>query len=243
MANFTTKGSFGPNTIQPGWTIEDDGFGLLTSRVTFVNDSDSAGGGPAKLAPHPEDSRLLCHKVAYTVNSARRSVAIADYVGLAQGTYTPIDFRADYSGSSESIMAHPKFSTGTAYNGATKKLLDYGWDIDAGQFDPTNADAIAAGLVGTKKFITGEMSVSGTFYTSSKEWLQKWVNGVGKTIQQLPGDSSVVIPAFSPSSPNHDLPGLLTNVSYEMYAHLYKVSFSVRVATGGWHKYIYKRAD
>lgn len=240
MPSYTTKGSFN-NAIQPGWSIEDDGFGLLTSRVTFVNDSSSASGGPAKLSAHPFDERLQCHKTTYTVNSANRSVAVADYVGLAAGTYTPIDFRADYSGSTQSLSSHPKMYNGTGYNGATKKLQEYGWSGSV--FPDTEAEAITSGLVGMKSYVVGEMAVSGTFYTSSQEWLKKWVDGVGKTIEKLPGDSVVVLPASAPISSNHDRIGLLTNVSYEMYAHLYKVSFTVRVATGGWHKYIYERAS
>lgn len=240
MATFHTKGKFS-NQIQPGWVIEDDGYGLLTSRVTFINDSDKATGGPAKLDAHPEDSRLQCHKVTYTINSAKRSVAVADYVGIANGTYTPIEFRADYSGSSQKIQTHPKFCTDKAYNGGTKPLKDYGWDGKG--FPETDSDAVTAGLVGVSAYVVGEMSVSGTFYTSSKDWLQKWVNGVGKTIEKLPGDSEVVLPTGTvPISANHDRIGLLTNVSYEKFAHLYKVSFSVRVATGGFNKYIYERA-
>jgi len=239
MPNYKTKGSFS-NEIQPGWSIEDDGFGLLTSRVTFVNDSTEAKGGPAKGDAHPFDSRLQCHKVTYTVNSAKRSVAVADYVGLAQGTYTPIDFRADYSGASQPIQSHPKFASGLGYNGATKKLMDYGWT--GTKFDEEDADAVSSGLVGVKNYVAGEMSVSGIFYTSSKDWLQSWVNGVGKTIEKLPGDAGVVLPPSAAISTNHDRIGLLTNVSYEQYAHLYKVSFTVRVATGGWHKYVYERA-
>lgn len=240
MANtYKTKGSFS-SEIQPGWTIEDDGFGLLTSRVVYINDSDKATGGPAKLSAHPYNERLQCHKVSYTINSAKRSVATADYVGISSGSYTPIDFRADYSSASLSIGSHPGFSV-KKYS-ATKALIDCGWAN--GKFDETNADAIANGLVGVKNYVAGEMSVSGTFYTSSKEWLQKWVDGVGKTIDALPGDSGVVLPSkFEPISAKHTKKGLLTNVSYEQYAHLYKVAFTVRVATGMWNTAIYDAAS
>lgn len=234
-----TKGSF-KKQVQPGWVIENDGYGLLTSRVTFIDDSESASGGPKKLEAHPFDERLQCHKVTYTLNSAKRSTAVADYVGLEAGTYTTIDFRAEYSGASQPIQAHPKFSKDMGYNGAAKKLMDYGWD--GTKFSEDDAEANTAGLVGVKSYVAGEMSVSGTFYTSSQGWLQKWVDAVGKTVEKLPGDAPVVLPAAVPISSNHDRIGLMTNVSYEQYAHLYKVSFTVRVATGGWHKYIYDRA-
>jgi hypothetical protein len=35
----------------------------------------------------------------------------------------------------------------------------------------------------------------------------------------------------------------LTGVGYEMFAHLYKVNFQAKIATGGFHKFIYKRAS
>lgn len=238
-----TKGTF-KKQPQPGWTIEEDGFGLLTSRVVFVDDSGEATGGPKRLDAHPFDGRLQCHRVTYSVNSANRSVATADYVGIDSGTYTRIEYRADYAGGTQPIQTHPKFNTGPAYNGAAKKLSEYGWEEEAQKFPSDNTDAVSSGLVGVKSYVAGEMSVSGTFYTSAKDWLQKWVNGVGKTIKGLPGDSEVVLPTGNdPISSNHDKIGLLTNVSYERFAHLYKVSFSVRVATGGWHKYIYKVAE
>ena len=233
-----TKGRFS-NEIQPGWVIEDDGFGLLTSRVVFVSDSDRGSGGPAKKQAHPFDQRLQCHKVSYTINSNKRQVATADYVGIASGSNTPIDFKADYSSASLPIGSHPGFTT-KKYS-ADKPLIQCGWT--GSKFDETNTDAQKNGLVGVKSYVAGEMSVTGTFYTSSQGWLQKWVDGVGKTIEQLPGDSGVVLPSKTEAiSPKHDRKGLLTNVSYEQYAHLYKVAFTVRVATGMWNSALYDRA-
>jgi hypothetical protein len=138
------------------------------------------------------------------------------------------------------IGSHPGFTV--KKYAATKALIDCGWT--GTKFEETNTDAVANGLVGVKNYVAGEMSVSGTFYTSSKEWLQKWVDGVGKTIDALPGDSGVVLPSkFEPISAKHTKKGLLTNVSYEQYAHLYKVAFTVRVATGMWNTAIYDAAS
>lgn len=245
MPSYTTKGSFSKQ-VQPGWTIEDDGFGLLTSRVTFIDDSSSASGGPSKLDKHPFDERLQCHKTAYTVNSANRSVVVADYVGIATGANTYPQSTIDYSSASETITAHPAFADGKGYNGATKKLSEYGWDFDKGEFDPTNNDAISNGLVGTKKFATGEMTVTTVIYTSNKAVVEFWVNNLGRTVvpSSNPAAQDVILPkSMSPVSSKHDRFVLVSNVSYEKYAHLWKVSIVYRVATGGWHKYIYKYAE
>jgi hypothetical protein len=70
------------------------------------------------------------------------------------------------------------------------------------------------------------------------------VNGAGKTFENLPNsDKVVVISDFEPISTFHDRKSLLTGVSYEMFAHLYKVNFQAKIATGGFHKFIYKRAS
>lgn len=242
MANFITKGSFA-QVIQPGWIIEDDGFGLLTSRVIFINDTDKATGAPNKLDPHPFDNRLQCHKVSYTVNSAKRCVITADYVGIASGAETTGILTADYSGSTQSIQAHPKFARDVGYNGADKMLKEYGWD--GFKFDEEDADAIASGLVGTKNFVVGEMSINFTWYTTTKSILEYWVNAVGKTVEKSSNASAsdVILPTvLQPISGNHDRFVLVSNVSYEKYAHLYKINVVFRVATGGWHKYVYERA-
>lgn len=236
-----TKGNIPGLELQPGWSIENDGHGLLTSRLTFRCEKSSVGNRPKKLDAHPEDNRLLCHRSSYTSDGAWATVT-SEYVGLESGTYTEIQWAADFAGSTQPIQAHPNF-TKVTFGGLTKPLKEMGWDSNAQFYPETNAEAESLGLVGIRQFIAPEMGVSGIFYTTDKAWLQKWVDGTGKTFTALPGDSSVVlISTFVPVSANHDRKALLTGVSYEMFAHVYKVSFQAKVATGGWHKYIYDRA-
>jgi hypothetical protein len=235
-----TKGNVPGLELQPGWSIDNDGYGLLTSRLTFRCKKEGVGDRPKKLDAHPEDSRLQCHRSSYTQDGAWATV-VAEYVGLEAGTYTPIQWAADFSGSTQPIQSHPNFVN--VKFGTATPLKDLGWDKDAQAFPEDNSVAETNGLVGIRQFIAAEMAVTGTFYTSDKSWLQKWADGVGKTFEALPGDSSVVlISTFQPISPNHDRKSLLTGIAYEMYAHLYKVNFQAKVATGGFHKFVYDRA-
>lgn len=237
-----TKGNITGLELQPGWSIENDGHGLLTSRLTFRCEKSAVGNRPKKLDAHPEDNRLQCHRSSYTMDGAW-AVVTSEYVGLEAGTYTEIQWSADFAGSTQAIQSHPNF-TKVVFGTQTKPLRELGWNSEAQFFPETDAVAEVNGLVGQRQFIAPEMGFSGMFYTSDKAWLQKWVDGAGKTFESLPGDSSVVlISQFKPNSIYHDRKSLLTNVSYEMYAHIYKVNFAGKVATGGFHRYIYDRAS
>lgn len=238
MPNYKTKGSFS-DEIQPGWTVEDDGFGLLTSRVTFISDGNRGRANVAKKDAHPFDSRLQCHRVSFTVNSASRTVTTAEYVGISGGSETEADVKVDYSAGSQPIQTHPKFANGPAYNEAEHELKFYGWT--GTKFDEEDLLAKTAGLVGIKSYVVGEMSVSATFYTTALNTVTTFMNGVGKTIEDLPSGGKLSMPSGTPISANHDRMLLVTGCSYETFAHLFKVSVLIRVATGGWHKYIYER--
>lgn len=239
--SYKTKGSVTGLELQPGWSIENDGHGLLTSRLTFRCEKSAVGSRPGKLAAHPEDNRLQCHRSSYTMDGAWATVT-SEYVGLEAGTYTEIQWSADFAGSTQPIQAHPNFITPKFQT--TTALKSLGWDSDAQLFPETDATAEVNGLVGLRSYIAPEMGVSGVFYTTDKAWLQKWADGVGKTFTSLPGDSSVVlISTFTPVSALHDRKALLTGLTYEMFAHVYKVSFQAKVATGGWHRYVYDRAS
>jgi hypothetical protein len=164
-----------------------------------------------------------------------------DYVGIEAGEWTEIQWSADFATSTQAIQSHPNFF-GVAFVTATP-LRDLGWSDSKQAFPSDDPVAETNGLVGVRNYLAPAIAVTGTFYTSSKEYLQKWVNGVGKTFTSLPNANKVVLPTqFQPISSNHDRFSLLTGVGYEVYANLYKVTFQARCASGGWHKFIYDRA-
>jgi len=167
----------------------------------------------------------------------------ADYIGIdGGGSKTKIRWNTDFSSSSQPIKAHPNF---LKVSFATDKALkDKGWNDELQRFDENNEDAVEAGLVGVSAFLAPEQTVGGMFYTEDQEYVQKWVDGIGKTFVALPDtDGLVIMSKYKPISSQHDTKALLTGVAYERYAHLYKVTFTSRVATGGWNKLIYEKND
>jgi hypothetical protein len=238
--SFKTKGTVTGNNLQPSFAIENDGFGLLTSRVVFRGDGATI---PDKGSLHPEDSRLKVHRTVASYDAAGIDAITVDYVGIADGGNTEIQWSVDYASSTLPIQSHPNFFKVT-FGGALKKIKDLGWNDEKGIFPSDDPTAEKEGLVGIRSYLAPEVSVSGLFYTNSKAYVQQWINGVGKTFQTLPNSDKVVLPnVFQPISANHDRFSLLTGVGYEMFADLYKVTFQARCASGGWHKYIYDRAQ
>ena len=227
--------------LQPGYVIENDGFGLLTSRLTFKVDADAVEGKkPKENEAHPKDGRLLCHRASYVINESGIATVTAEYVGIAAGTMTKVQVTGDIALSTQPIQTPPKFYKGTA--GTTgKPLKDLGWDESTQTFPESSQDAITYALVGVKSFNAPDLQFTGTYYTNSKETLLSNQKMIGKTFNTIPGAESMVIPPIlSAISSYHIRFGFITGVTYEQFANIFKVRFTFRVATGGWHSLIYE---
>jgi hypothetical protein len=228
--------------LQPGWVIENDGSGLLTSRLTFRCDASVVEAKkPKDNEAHPKDGRLLCHRASYVINENDIATITAEYVGLASGNITKVVITGDNALSSQPIQTHPKFYKGTV--GQTgKPLKDLGWDEATQSFPESNSDAISYSLVGIKSYQAPDLQYTGTYYTNSKALLLDNQKMVGKTFQTIAGsnDTIVVPPILAPISQYHLRYGFVTAVNYEQYANVFKVRYTFRVATGGWHSFIYE---
>jgi len=227
--------------LQPGWVIENDGFGLMTSRLTFKCDAEVAEGKkPKENEAHPRDGRLLCHRASYVINESGIATITAEYVGLASGSMSKVQVTGDVALSTQPIQTHPKFYQGKA--GTTgKPLKELGWDEASQSFPESNQDAINYALVGVKSFNAPDLQFTGTYYTNSKEILLSNQKMVGKTFQTIAGAESMVIPPILAAiSSYHIRYGFMAGVTYEQYANVFKVRFTFRVATGGWHSLVYE---
>ena len=143
MTTMITKGDVGALVPAPGWTIENDGFGLLTSSVVFRGDKDAEL--PAIGDDHPEDSRLKLHKLSWSRTSGDTITATAYYLGIESGDHTTIEYESDVASSVNPLKAHPKFLA-TAYNGASGSLQSYGWDDSLGGYPADSAAAARSSL-------------------------------------------------------------------------------------------------
>jgi len=234
-----TFGTFGALEPAPGWEVEDDGYGMLSSVVTFKGDKDAAM--PGLLSAHPGDERLQLYKSKYRLIGGRAKEVTAFYVGLESGSTSKIQWFPDVSSTTNKITTHPCWKV-KKFKHMPKPLSEMGWDHANNRFS-VGSTPEQFGMVGVENYLSSEVSVSGIFYTSDKSYVQKWMNGNNKTFQALPNTETLVLPnTFNPISAYHDRFGLLTGVNYEMFGHLYKVTFQVRTASGGWNSNIYDRA-
>jgi hypothetical protein len=236
MTKLITKGNTGRLELQPDFTIEQDGFGLLTSRLTFRCDGDKASNlAPKREDAHPIDGRLKCHKSTWTINKANLATIVSDYVGIELGENTKIQIKGDVVTGTQPIQAHKDF---------LKVLKPLGWSSQSGTFPDTNAKAVENAMVGIRSFLSADSQISATFYTSLKSVVNDGVNMVGKTFLKMAGMEDVVLPSGNQGiSAFHDRYAMLTGLSYEKFAHLYKVSFTIRISPGGYHNKVYQKQN
>ncbi len=236
MSKLIRKGSVSKLELQPDYTIEQDGFGLLTSRLTFRGDASGIGASiPKSGDAHPVDGRLKCHKSTYTINKSGLATVFSDFVGIETGDRTRIQIKGDIVTSTQPIQVHKNF---------VKELKALGWSSQSQSFPETNAKAVESGMVGIRAFLSADSQITATYYTSLKSEVNDGVNMVGKTFLKMAGMEDVVLPSGNQSiSAFHDRFAMLTGLSYEKFAHLYKVNFSIRISPGGYHNKVYEKQN
>lgn len=234
MTKMITRGSVNNLELQPDWTIESDGYGLLTSRLVFHCPASGVSGNvPKREESHPRDGRLKCHKSSYTIIKGERAQIVAEYIGIETGDLTRIQIKGDVVTSTQPIQAHKDF---------VKVLKALGWDTNSQSFPETKTAAVNAGMVGIKSFLSADSQITASFFSASKGIVQDGVNMVGKTFAKMAGMEDVVLPTGALRiSGFHDRHAMLTGLSYEKYAHLYKINFTVRISPGGFHNKVYTR--
>ena len=226
--------------LQPNYSVEFDGYGLITGRATFTCTAASAQSRTPKRGDVflGRERRLYCHRASYTIGTNNLATITAEYCGIESGNQTKMVLRGDTGLSTESIKSHPDFKT---------ILQPKGWDIGKQIFiegaDGTDSNADTYKLTGIKSYVRANIQIQGTFYTSTKAILTYYIAGVGKTFTSIKdADFSMYNGCYQKDSDYHDKPGMITNVSHEEFGNLYKINVSLRIAQGGWHKLIYKPA-
>ena len=226
--------------LQPNYSVEFDGYGLITGRATFTC---TAGAAPSRTPKRGDvfpgrEKRLYCHRASYTINGNNLATVTAEYCGIESGNQTKMVLHGDTGLSTESIKSHKDF----------KDILQpKGWSISAQAFvegdDYDDSLADVNFLTGVKSYLRANIQIQGTFYTSNKALLTYYIAGVGKTFTSIKdADFSIYNGCYDADSTFHDKPGMITNVSHEEFGNLYKVNVSFRIAQGGWHRLIYKPA-
>lgn len=227
--------------LQPNYSVEFDGYGLITGRATFIT---TAGSAPSRMPKRGDvfpgrEKRLYCHRASYTIGTNNLATITAEYCGIESGTQTKMVLRGDTGLSTESIKSHPDFKT---------ILQPKGWDIGKQMFiegaTNSNSDADDFKLTGIKSYVRANIQIQGSFYTSNQALLTYYIAAVGKTFSSIKdADFSIYNGCFvSDDKRYYTNPGMVTNVSHEEFGNLFKVNVSFRIAQGGWHNLIYKPA-
>jgi len=101
--------------IQPGWTVQSDGFGLITSTTTYKADIAAPISSFERGQPHPDTfySYLKAHKYQISWDNLRYKTIKVDYVGIDPGVGGGVRTLANTSVANglaaESITTHPNF--------------------------------------------------------------------------------------------------------------------------------------
>jgi hypothetical protein len=243
MARIIRKGYNG-NTLQlqPGWTIDSDGYGLLTSRLTFRCDKSAVGKAPKKGDPHPEDGRLSCFKSTWTVDSSEWATITSEYIGIESGSFTRFIPSGQVALGSEPIETHPNFynTPQPTFGSSPKPLSELGWDTGLQAFAVDDTTAKDNWLVGIKSYLAPSIQYSGTYYCNNISGVTDTMKVVGKTFAKFVGIEDFPDVQLGKSvSKNHDRFAFMTGANFEQFGNIWKINITFRISPGGWHSFIY----
>jgi hypothetical protein len=263
--SYVNKGdSLNSLKVLPGWTIEDDGFGLLTSRIIYVtNHGSDEGSSPLVLndAPkrgdaHPKDYRLTCHRASSTIGANGLAQISAEYIGIATGNMTNPEVSGRGNMSTDPITTHPEFETkiggtsasplnGAKFQDATGLFI--GFD-GAGKTPNGNK-------MGVRSFLNPGFGINGHFYTSDIKVAARLRDRLGKTsgngsfgginlmggLSGLGKNTQSIWGTWSSETELDQL--LLTGLAVDFFGTVIKLSYDMTYAPYGWDRDIYDNGE
>lgn len=243
MARISNGNALTTALLQPGWTFENNGYGLITVKARWAVDEASIGSatdiGIGATFTEASGETLKCTKSTEAYQKNGIVYVDQEYVGIASatGSTTRPDVTASNGLTSEHITTHPQFftaSTGiagakpftassiTQSNGAPLyKGLNgaHFQDPEGGKFvgflDPTYPL-----YYGKSHYLAPVTSFSGVIYTTSSSVLTDMKGDIGRTSGSNAFSSNVLLPSvfgtsFTVSGRNQLL---LSQVNMESYA-------------------------
>ena len=264
MARVEKGNSLYSLTLQPGWTIEEDGFGLLTSRLTFVSSHGSDdNSSPIYNAPkrgdtHPKDTRMSCHRASTTYNANGLAVTVAEYIGIANGNSTAPEVSGRGNMSTDPITTHPKFKekiggtssapiNGAVFNENTGLFINFG--------DTSPPPVAGFDKKGVRSYLNPGFGISGHLYTKDISLPKALKEQMGKSsgtgifggVNLLGGLSglgnSQSNSIWGQWTTDEEVPQLLlTGVAIDFFGTVVKVSYDLTYARYGWDLDIYEGA-
>jgi hypothetical protein len=202
MALVTLGNPLTSKFIQPGATYEHNGYGLLTSKSSFILDNTVGGTAIVPGQDHPVVPELKVHRYVLTRNDLRMDQVDVEYMGIGTpfGARTRPNVTASHGLTSENITTHPNFfgAGGIAGNGTTfvrSTIVEGEWvggdfgahfkgtATNAGGFTGFKDSSTASKqyFYGKNQYLAPTTSFSGHIYTTTAADVTALRNAVGKT--------------------------------------------------------------
>ena len=233
--------------IQPGATYEHNGYGLLSSKCTYITDKTVTAVEPG--AVHPQFDFLNVHKYVVTRNDLDLDNCDVEYLGIGPpfGDTTRPNVTASHGLTSEHITTHPNFfgptapfttaiaGDGITFTTSTINLDERTGGVFGATFKGTATNA--GGFVGFKDsstaakqyyygkthYLSPTSSFSGFIYTKTVGKVTALRDAVGKTSATNSFAGVKLIPDHMGTSWTATVKGtsrhtlLLSQVSFEDY--------------------------
>jgi hypothetical protein len=159
-------------TLQPGWTVESDGFGLLQSRCTFKMDLEKVitvfgitQFNRGDNHPYYESySTLKLYKASYVTDKNGIATVTAEYCGVDAYIYengiTDTQCAMVGSSASEDISHHPNFIRSNCISGGLGAPLAGPPPADGGPKGPAPNNALWTPTLGANGLLTYQQFVA-----------------------------------------------------------------------------------
>ena len=226
MAKISQGNALTTPVLQAGYTIENDGYGVLTCKAVYKCDDAVAATAIVRGASFAPDTRLKAHKVSVSYGALDVATITVDYIGLAdtESAYSLPNVSGAATLTTEPITNHPKFFVATASGGIVgpnpysvstlvkvlKPYTDRGpvWQGGNGAIFETKEGGKFLGFfdpatTGAKKlyqrtsYLSPTSTVNGTIYTSSAANVNTLLGYVGKTMYQRgPDGFGYLLPSY-----------------------------------------------
>lgn len=193
--------------LQAGATYEHNGYGLLSSKSTYILDDTVGGTAIVPGQPHPLVAELKVHSYVVTRNDLRMDQVDVEYLGIGApfaGRTRP-NVTASHGLTSENITTHPNFfgptapfttaiaGNGTTFTASSVVVGEYVGGVFGAHFkgNATNAggfvgfkDSSTAAkqyFYGKNQYLAPTTSFSGHVYTTNVADVIALRDAVGKT--------------------------------------------------------------
>jgi hypothetical protein len=253
--------------LQAGYSIENDGYGLLTCKAIYKANKSSAANAIKRGDVFKPDGRLKCHKVSVAYGPLDVATITADYCGIAEGDWTEPNVSGSATLSTEPLSSHPNFFKPAGYGLAGPSPYT---SCDSPDGTPTpafkgingaifgndgvNKNPLFKGFFGTStntekklykrtSYLSPVSSFNGVLYTTKSGNVVTLRKYVGVAFSgRAPEGYRFLLPAYMGDSfqAKDETPQLLlSNVSFEDYGTLYKISYEIRFNREGYLNEVY----